>query len=249
MTVEPTRRFLRLIVMLRILRVSHTLGMLFLDCCTTMHRDEITRGSTRLRQTAVEVQIWEGYLLNNRINVGKTLCTYSLDNGPVKETAEGALTFRFTAFDWEKNIQQLLSTNNIHFDLLRNVPIHSLHQLLRKKIYIVEDNPETLDSLSTMLEDAGYQVRVSNCGKPIIDGNFSSVDLFILAKQMHDIDGLNICRYLRAQSATKDTPVILISAHPKSGNEALQAGANDYIEKPFEMHYLLNVVSRYVKRI
>ena len=66
---------------------------------------------------------------------------------------------------------------------------------------------------------------------------------------MPDVDGLALCRHLRAQSATRNTPVIMISAAPQTGNEALLAGANDYIEKPFHVHYLLNVVSKYTRDV
>ena len=208
----------------------------------------IQPASGHLFQIAIEVQIWEGYLLRNKTHAGKTLCTYSLDNGPLNEGDDNILTFRFTAYDWEKNIQHLLSVNNIHCSIIREVKIDPFRYLQKKKIFVAEDDPDILFAISKMLEDSGYQVKTSSCGKPVVDGNYSWVDLFILDKQMPDIDGLEICRHLRAQAATKDTPVILISAHPKRGNEALNAGANDYITKPFEMHYLLNVVSRYTRR-
>lgn len=197
--------------------------------------------------TAVEIGIWEGYLDRNKTHVGKTLYTYSLDNGPLNQTVDGNLVFRFTLFDWEKNIASLLLRNNIHFAELGQSDMNPLGQLLRKKIYVAEDDPDILFSLSAMLEDAGYQVRSSTCGAAVVNGNFSLVDLFILDKQMPDMDGLDVCRHLRSQSTTRDIPVILISAHPKCASDALKAGANDYIEKPFEMHYLLNVVSKYTR--
>ena len=213
-----------------------------------MHINHSPPGSSTLLPTAVEVEIWEGYILRNQTSIGKTLCTYSLDNGPLQETARGTLIFRFTIFDWQKNVRELLSRNNVHFDELRCVHIDALHQLPRKKIYIAEDDPDILFTLSRMLEEAGYQVRVASSGAPILSGNYSWVDLFILDNAMPDIDGLEICRHLRSQNATKDTPVIVISAQPKAASEAIEAGVNDYIEKPFEMHYLLNLVSRLVKR-
>ena len=212
-----------------------------------MHLNDTTPGSLTPLPLAVEVGIWEGYLTGNHSNIARTLCTYSLDNGPLAETAEGTLMFRFAAFDW-KNIQELLTRHNIHFAEVRNVHMDISEQLLRKKIYIAEDDPDILHALSTILQNAGYQVRVASSGTPIFNGNYSWVDLFILDKRMPDIDGLEICRHLRNQHATKDTPVIMISAHPKAGDEALRAGANDYIEKPFEMHYLLNVVSKFINR-
>ena len=198
-------------------------------------------------QTAVEVEIWEGYFVRNKSAIAKTLHTYSLDNGPLQENADDRFIFRFTSFDWEKNIEKLLIRNNIHFLLLRTVGINPMQQLLRKKVLVADDNPETALSVSMVLEDAGYQVKVSPSGRSILEGHYSCVDLFILDSKMPDVDGLQLCRHLRSQSATKDTPVILISAARQSGNEALLAGANDYIEKPFHFHYLLNVVSKYTR--
>lgn len=213
-----------------------------------MHLSAIRSDSSAPDQTAVEVEIWEGYLLRNRANISKTLCTYSLDNGPWQEADDGKLIFRFTAFDWSKNIEHLLSHNNIHYRLLGNVGINPLQQLLKKKIFIAEDDPDIGFCLLSVLQDAGYHVKLSSSGKPILEGSFSWVDLFILDKRMPDVDGFQICRYLRSQSATRDTPVIMISCEARNGDEALLAGATDYIEKPFHMHYLLNVVSRYTAR-
>lgn len=198
-------------------------------------------------QTAVEVEIWEGYLLKTNSTIAKTLYTYSLDNGPLQQNADDRFVFRFTAFDWGKNIEKLLIRNNIHFLLLRTVDINAMQQLLKKRVLVAEDDPEIALPLSMILEDAGYHVKVSTSGKAVLDGSYLWVDVFILDRKMPDVDGLQLCRYLRSQSATKDTPVILISAARQSGNEALLAGANDYIEKPFHLHYLLNVVSKYTR--
>lgn len=213
-----------------------------------MHLDHTTPASHPLSPPAVEIGIWEGYLVKNPANIARTLCAYSLDNGPLQETTEGTLIFRFAAYDWQKNIEGLLTRNNIHFAVLRNLCLDVSEQLLKKEIFVAEDDPDILAALSGMLENAGHHVRIAASGIPVLHGNYSRVDLFILDKQMPDLDGLEICRRLRQQAATRDTPVIVISAHPKAGNEALLAGANDYIEKPFEMHYLLNVVSGLLKR-
>lgn len=196
-------------------------------------------------ETAVEIELWEGYLARDHSALGKTLCTYSLDNGPLPGIQPETLVFRFLAFDWLKNVRQLFDIHNMHYTLLAETNIDTMQQL-RKKIYVADDDPDTLLALTAMLEHAGYQVRCSSSGKPIVDGAYAWVDLFILDRRMPDIDGLDLCRYLRSQSSTQHTPVIVISALPKAGNEALNAGANDYIEKPFQMPYLLNVVSKYI---
>ena len=214
-----------------------------------MHLYATRPDSSALDQTAVEVEIWESYLLRNKTNISKTLCTYSLDNGPWQETDNGKLIFRFTSYDWSKNVEELLTRSNIHYTIVGNVGINPLQQLLKKKIFVAEDDPDIGYCLMTVLENAGYHVKLSSSGKPILEGNYSWVDLFILDKRMPDVDGLLICRYLRTQAATKDTPVIMISCEARKGDEALLAGANDYIEKPFHMHYLLNLISRYTGKM
>ena len=214
-----------------------------------MLHSDTTGGTTVLYQTAVEIEIWEGYFPKDRSGFTKTLYTYSLHNGPLMETSDGKIILRFTAYDWQKNIEALLTKNNVHYLVLRTVGIDPLHQLLRKKILVADDDPEIAFCLLEILEGAGYQVKVSSCGKSILEGSYSWVDLFILDKKMPDVDGLALCRHLRAQSATRNTPVIMISAAPQTGNEALLAGANDYIEKPFHVHYLLNVVSKYTRDV
>ena len=213
-----------------------------------MQTDTISFYPDDIFQAAVVVEIWEGYLLRNRTNAASTLCTYSLDNGPLREGDGGTLVFRFTRYDWEKNIRDILAAGNIHYAVTGGSKVDVLSLLLKKTIFIAEDDPDILLALSQMLEDAGYHVRVSSCGKPVLEANYSRVDLFILDRQMPDISGLELCRQLRARAATRDTPVILISAQARDSNEALDAGASDYIEKPFEMHYLLNVVSKFTRR-
>ena len=207
---------------------------------------QTTSGSHELLQTAVEVEIWEGYLVN-KSDAGKTLCTYSLDNGPMNEGPDGNLLFRFTGYDWDRHLRQYLASNNIHYSMVRELSVDPLQQLLKKKIYLVEGDPDFLVALNMILQDAGYHVKVSSIGQPVMDGHYSSIDLFILDRQIPDVNGLDICRHLRSQFTTRDVPVIMISAHPKNGNEALNAGANDYLEKPFEIHYFLNIVSKYTR--
>lgn len=208
---------------------------------------QTTSGSQKLLQTAVEVEIRGGYLSSSKTDAGKTLCTYSLDNGPITESPDGNLLFRFTGYDWDRYLLRYLTVSNIHYTLIRELQLDTLQQLQKKRIYLVENDPDILNAMNIILQDAGYHVKVSSIGQPVMDGYYSSVDLFILDKQLPDINGLDICRHLRTQFSTRDVPVIMISAHPRNGNEALRAGADDYLEKPFEMHYLLNIVSKYTR--
>src|SRR5687768_17078443 len=97
-----------------------------------------------------------------------------------------------------------------------------------------------------MLEDAGYEVIDSSLGKFVLEGKYECPDLFILDKRMPDIDGLEVCRQLRHREECKNTPIIIISASPKFGQPALNAGANDFLAKPFQLKELLAMVKKYM---
>jgi CheY-like chemotaxis protein len=71
-------------------------------------------------------------------------------------------------------------------------------------------------------------------------------DLFFLDIDMPVIDGLAICKYLKLNNATKDIPVIMISAYHKLKSKAQAAGVDDFIEKPFEVKNLLQVIGKYI---
>lgn len=97
-----------------------------------------------------------------------------------------------------------------------------------------------------MLEEAGYEVIQSPAGKFVLEGTYEYPDLFILDKRMPDIDGLEVCRQLRNNPECKDIPIIIISASPKFGKPSLNAGANDFLEKPFQRKDLLAMVQKYI---
>jgi two-component system alkaline phosphatase synthesis response regulator PhoP len=60
------------------------------------------------------------------------------------------------------------------------------------------------------------------------------------------MDGLDVCKHIRNQNGSEHIPVIIISASPKFGSQALNAGANDFLEKPFQMNSLLSMVERHL---
>jgi CheY-like chemotaxis protein len=117
---------------------------------------------------------------------------------------------------------------------------------MRNKIMIVEDDSDILLALDIMLTNSGYDVTAVPSGKTIVDGQAETPDLFILDKRMPDMDGLDLCRYLRSSEPTKNTPVIIISASPKFGPASIAAGASDFLAKPFDLHDLLRVVRKYL---
>jgi DNA-binding response OmpR family regulator len=118
---------------------------------------------------------------------------------------------------------------------------------MKKKIILVEDDPDILFTVNIILENAGYDVEALSSARSIVDGSCCHPDLFILDKRMPDMDGLDVCKHIRGQTENKNTPVIIISASPKFGGPALRAGANDFLEKPFQIKALLEMVSKYLK--
>lgn len=117
---------------------------------------------------------------------------------------------------------------------------------MKKKILVLEDDPDILYTLNIVLQNAGYEVELLSSGQSIMDGTYNRPDLFILDKRMPDMDGLDVCRHLRKENGSQQVPVIVISATPQFGSHAIRAGANDFLEKPFTIKNLLSMVARYI---
>lgn len=117
---------------------------------------------------------------------------------------------------------------------------------MKKKILITDDDEGIQDIFKIIFERAGYDVEILAEPLPILKNNFASPDLFLLDRQLSGYDGLSICRFLKNQSSTKDIPVIIVSATPGIDKLANEAGADDFIEKPFQMKDLLSLVEKWI---
>jgi len=103
-------------------------------------------------------------------------------------------------------------------------------------ILVVDDTPANLSLMSGLLKDT-YKVKVANRGERALEIAASDTppDLILLDILMPDMDGYEVCRRLKAQAATKDIPIIFITAMADVENESMgfALGAVDYISKPF----------------
>ncbi len=117
---------------------------------------------------------------------------------------------------------------------------------MKKKILVTDDDPGVQDIFRIILEKAGYDVVVHDNGNAILENNFESPNIFLLDKQLSGVDGLDICKYLKSKDETRHIPVIMISATPGLAPLAKNAGADDFLEKPFNLRDLLAIVARYV---
>lgn len=119
-----------------------------------------------------------------------------------------------------------------------------------KKILVIDDLPENVFMLQDRLEHEGYEVITAYDGYSGIDKAKSELpDLVLLDVMMPEITGLEVCQILVKDPVTKDIPIILVTA--KSGaedtKEGLEAGAFDYIKKPFNRIELLARVNSALK--
>jgi DNA-binding response OmpR family regulator len=114
------------------------------------------------------------------------------------------------------------------------------------RILIVDDDPRFLRVLHLALSSHGYEVTDAADGKEALDAVADgALDLIVLDCQMPGMDGLQTCRLLRLSSAA---PVIMISGNRSNSHEvALNAGANDYLAKPFSIDELLTRIETSLK--
>jgi DNA-binding response OmpR family regulator len=117
---------------------------------------------------------------------------------------------------------------------------------MTKKILVAEDNKDILFILEMILKDAGYKVEPLPDGTSIVKGRKEWPDLFILDKDIPQIDGLAICKYLKQNEETRTIPIIMISCFHFLKNRAIEAGVDEFVEKPFELKHLLNIVDEYI---
>ena len=115
-----------------------------------------------------------------------------------------------------------------------------------KKILVVDDDPDILDAIQFVLEDAGYNVKTTQKGE--YAENLHKLDslphLIILDVLLSGKDGRTICQKLKSQTKTKDVPIIMISAHPSAQQTVKAVGADDFLSKPFDINMLLKKVDQ-----
>ena len=104
----------------------------------------------------------------------------------------------------------------------------------KNRLLIVDDEPTNIHILSNILSD-DYEIRAANNGERAIEAAKSQApDLILLDMIMPGLDGLQVCKLLQEDEATKDIPVIFVTSMSDPANEelGLRAGAVDYISKP-----------------
>ncbi len=117
-------------------------------------------------------------------------------------------------------------------------------------ILIVDDIPRNLQVLGSILGENGYSVNVASNGKGALDSVAAQMpDLILLDVQMPDIDGIEVCKQLQSDPQTAHIPVIFLTARTDTEDivRGFEAGAVDYITKPFFFAELLARVRTHLK--
>jgi DNA-binding response OmpR family regulator len=115
-----------------------------------------------------------------------------------------------------------------------------------KKILITEDDPAIMDVLTLIFSTNNMSVSCYTNGAALLENKFEIPDLFLIDKQLSGVDGLDICKHLKSQDLTRHIPVIVISASPHVQAQALKAGADEFVEKPFSNKGLLLAVQKHL---
>jgi len=109
-----------------------------------------------------------------------------------------------------------------------------------KRLLVVDDEPDILEFLQVILEEEGYEVVTSDKGEYLEQlHNGGLPHLILVDVLLSGKDGREIVKYLKSQAETKHIPIIMFSAHPSAEETAKQAGAEDFLAKPFEIDVLL----------
>ena len=116
------------------------------------------------------------------------------------------------------------------------------------RILVVDDDPDIGIMIKIMLEYQGYSVAVTERAEKAEDmvrtGHF---DLLIMDMLLSGMNGIDICARLKKDKSISHIPVIMISAHPNAREISLNAGAEDFVSKPFDMQEMLAKITRFVQ--
>ncbi len=125
-----------------------------------------------------------------------------------------------------------------------------LELIAKKTVLLVDDSPDNLVLMNDLLKDL-YKVKVANSGEKAlrIAATGQPPDVVLLDVMMPEMDGYEVCRRLKADPATRDIPIIFLTAKSEVEDErlGLELGAVDYITKPISPPITLARVRNHLK--
>lgn len=115
---------------------------------------------------------------------------------------------------------------------------------MKKNIYLVEDNDDIRELVSYLFESEGYLVRSFATATEFKVGLGNIMpDIFLLDVMLPDGNGMHICNQLKTTDASKNIPVVLMSANTNMTYIGEESLADDFISKPFDIDELVKRVN------
>lgn len=121
----------------------------------------------------------------------------------------------------------------------------------KEKILLVEDEKDVRDLLVFQLTQAGYLVDGAESGEKGLEKlEEKTYDLLVLDLMLPGIDGVEVCRRLKAKPVTRNLPVIMLTAKGEENDvvTGLDSGADDYVRKPFSIKVLVARIRAVLRR-
>src|SRR5262245_35613900 len=123
--------------------------------------------------------------------------------------------------------------------------------MAKTKVLVIEDDRSVSEMISYNLKQAGYEVLTASDGQDgLLQAQIKSPDIVVLDLMLPVLDGLDVCRRLRAGSSTKDLLIIMLTAKAEETDELIgfSLGADDYVTKPFSVKVLLERIKALRRR-
>jgi len=122
---------------------------------------------------------------------------------------------------------------------------------MKQKILVVDDEPDAVELIDFNLKNAGFDVITAEDGAAALKrARASTPDLILLDLMLPEVDGTEVCKILRRDSATSSIPIIMLTAKATEIDRVLglELGADDYVTKPFSPRELVLRVKNLLNR-
>ncbi|MDR3694244.1 response regulator [Mucilaginibacter sp.] len=114
-----------------------------------------------------------------------------------------------------------------------------------KKVLVIEDDADTAQCINYLINDLGFKYEQSDSILSTIDIIKTNPDVIILDYYLPNGHGSQLCLALKSNLLTKEIPVILMSTHPNLKNISQTCGADAYLEKPFDLNKLIQMITKF----